>query len=1012
MALKHDAQGFLVGDPIDLSKAVADWAAIRDDVRAIRQAVLGIESALNRDAPEARASVPATPGRGAGLEEADPTVKAFNEVAQPMARDARQGADTARAPQNPQAVPARQALTGQPAQAARRERQIPVLLRAPAVPQTGGAGGNAARRDTESAAAITRAVAELRATRQAVTPAPAQPMGRDSRGRFVRGAAAARPAAGGGRGAGAGGPTDGERDGQDESALRSLGDRIVGAFKESGAGLEEADPTVKAFNEVAQPMARGYELLTGGDSQKKQEGWLRRIYGSLTGFRKDEGLFNKVAAKRLKAIEEKPVAEAGGGGGLFGGLLGMLGGLLKRIPGVGALAASAGGLLARGGGLLAGAGRMDAGAGRGLLGLGRGALRRIPIIGALLGGIGAATDIYDSETDDTLTRREKDQRAGKAVGGLAGTMGGMFAGAKLGALVGAFAGPVGAAIGGAIGGAAGLFFGDQAGQIIGTTVGGWVSDLRDADIPGKIAAAWTATTEAVMSAWNATVEGVKKGWDSVVSGFTAVGDGIGKAWGGFVDAAKAGWESFTGLFASIFDALKSIPVVGPAIEAAQAAMEKAADAVGGVVAGAKEMAGAAATAVKEKAVELGTKAAEGVKSGVEYLGNNTTVGKGIKAAGQGAAAIAEKAPAAAERAYNVTAAAAGSALEAIMPKGYRHKALFDGIKGGDSLTKYGSYTDEEAALVRELKTSGANTSANVKGGMSLEVQGKISAQAKRAGLDPVMMQKIAAMESGGNANAISSTGAIGIYQFTGQTASGVGIKNRFDVDQNIEGGMKLTKQNQAMLEDAKLPVTAENLYMMHQLGPKAAKEVIRGAASGKSKEELSADTQKAMNLNYGAKSKTAADYIATNKKALDDRYAAVTKDAGGAQTAVAKADSPSPAAGQVAAVSPAQPPAPAAKPAAVPAEPANPAVAQAVTPPATPNYVGPTATPVVAAVAVPPVPAGPQAAPVAEAPQVTVPMASNSARQPAVVVAGGGEVGQDLRERGIAHIATGGLGGA
>ena len=970
MALKHDAQGFLVGDPIDLSKAVADWAAIRDDVRAIRQAVLGIESALNRDA--------------------------------------RQGADTARAPQNPQAVPARQALTGQPAKAARRERQIPVLLRAPAVPQTGGAGGNAARRDTESAAAVTRAVAELRATRQAVTRAPAQPMGRDSRGRFVRGAAAARPAAGGGRGAGAGGPTDGERDGQDESALRSLGDRIVGAFKESGAGLEEADPTVKAFNEVAQPMARGYELLTGGDSQKKQEGWLRRIYGSLTGFRKDEGLFNKVAAKRLKAIEEKPVAEAGGGGGLFGGLLGMLGGLLKRIPGVGALAAGAGGLLARGGGLLAGAGRMAAGAGRGLLGLGRGALRRIPIIGALLGGIGAATDIYDSETDDTLTRREKDQRAGKAVGGLAGTMGGMFAGAKLGAMVGAFAGPVGAAIGGAIGGAAGLFFGDQAGQIIGTTVGGWVSDLRDADIPGKIAAAWTATTEAVMSAWNATVEGVKKGWDSVVSGFTAVGDGIGKAWGKFVDSAKAGWDAITSLFTSAYEGLKSLPVIGPAIESVEGAAKKAAEVVSSAATGAKELAEKAAGA----AVELGGQAVEGVKSGVEYLGNNTTVGRGIKAAGQGAAALAEKAAPAAERAYNVTAAAAGSALEAIMPKGYRHKALFDGIKGGDSLTKYGSYTDEEAARIRELKTSGANTSANVAGGMSPEVQDKISAQAKKAGLDPVMMQKIAAMESGGNANAISSTGAIGIYQFTGQTASGVGIKNRFDVDQNIEGGMKLTKQNQAMLEDAKLPVTAENLYMMHQLGPKAAKEVIRGAASGKSKEELSADTQKAMNLNYGAKSKTAADYIATNKKALDDRYAAVTKDTGGAQTAVAKADSPSPAAGQVAAVSPAQPPAPAAKPAAVPAEPANPAVAQAVTPPATPNYVGPTATPVVAAVAVPPVPAGPQAAPVAEAPQVTVPMASNSARQPAVVVAGGGEVGQDLRERGIAHIATGGLGGA
>ena len=70
---------------------------------------------------------------------------------------------------------------------------------------------------------------------------------------------------------------------------------------------------------------------------------------------------------------------------------------------------------------------------------------------------------------------------------------------------------------------------------------------------------------------------------------------------------------------------------------------------------------------------------------------------------------------------------------------YRHKAMFDGIKGGDDLAKYGTYTDAEAKRIRTLKTSAANTSANIPGGISQEIQDKISAQAKKHGLDPVMM---------------------------------------------------------------------------------------------------------------------------------------------------------------------------------------------------------------------------------------------------------------------------------
>lgn len=890
MAIKHDAQGFLVGDPIDLGHALKAWENIREDVRAIRRAITD-------------SGLAAAPGQSARGVERSPAIKVLKEVAQPMARSASGRRDTS-------------------------------LLRKPATPQTGGAGGNANRRDAQATAATSQAVAAVRAANQAVQKTVAKPAARDGRGRFVRGAG------------GPGVPSSGSGGGDhDESAIRSITNRLVGAMKESGAGMEEADPSVKAFREVAQPMARGYELMTGGGEDKKQTGLLRRIFSTLSVFRKEETAFSKAANKSLKSIEAKPAGKEGGNGGFWGTILSAIMGIgPSLLAGIGAVLSKIPGL----GGLFGGGAPGAAGASGGFF---KGALKKIPLLGSLLAIGGAAANIYDSENDDKLSRREKDRNAGKAIGGAGGTIGGMMAGAA----AGAFAGPVGMAIGGMVG----AFLGDQAGQIIGDKVGGWVNDLRSADIVGTITTAW----------------------DGVVAGFKSAYDAIGKTWGGFVDSAKAGWDTIAGLFSSAYEGLKSIPVIGPAIQAVEDAAKKTAEA-----------ASAAAASAKAKAVEVGTKAVEGAKAGVEYLGNNTTIGKGVKAAGQGAAVVAEKTASAAERAYNVTAATAGSALETVMPKGYRHKALFDGIKGGDSLTKYGSYTDEEAATIRGLKTSGANTSATVKGGMSPEVQDKISAQAKKAGLDPVMMQKIAAMESGGNSNAVSSTGAVGIYQFTGQTASGVGIKNRFDVDQNIEGGMKLTRQNQAALEKAGLPVSAENLYMMHQLGPKAAQEVIRGAADGKSKDELSADTQKAMNLNYGANSKTAADYIATNKKALDDRYASVTKDTGGVQTAIAKANSPQLPAETSAVASAATVQAP-----ATPAAPATKAVP-----------VAPVA-PVVASVSAPPVSVAPSVPAVAEAPPITVPMASNADSRPAIIAAQTKDVGQDVRDRGIAHIVTGGL---
>ncbi|GAB1368493.1 hypothetical protein MASR1M42_10420 [Azonexus hydrophilus] len=98
----------------------------------------------------------------------------------------------------------------------------------------------------------------------------------------------------------------------------------------------------------------------------------------------------------------------------------------------------------------------------------------------------------------------------------------MLAGAKLGAMAGAIGGPIGVAIGGVLGGAVGMFFGDRAGQIIGDTVGGWVSDLREADIPGKI-----------VGARDATIDFLKKGWDGAL-------EKLSDAWKGIKDAGSRG----------------------------------------------------------------------------------------------------------------------------------------------------------------------------------------------------------------------------------------------------------------------------------------------------------------------------------------------------------------------------------------------------------------------------------------------------------------------------------------
>lgn len=251
------------------------------------------------------------------------------------------------------------------------------------------------------------------------------------------------------------------------------GDAAIAARLASvAARIEPADPSVRAMREVAEPLQRGFDLFRGD----KQTSWLKKIFDRFSLFHKQQSVYNRVTKETLEKIERKPVS----GGSKYG-----KGGSswLDKIPGLAVAAAMLG---KAGSGILKGGKSL----GRGAFGL----LKRVPVLGALLAGGGAASDIFGSENDNTLSRQQKDKAAGKSIGGWTGSLGGIAAGAA----AGSFLGPVGTVVGGVVGG----FLGDQAGQVIGEKFGGWVNDLRNADIPGKITAAWDSAVEKFSSAWD------------------------------------------------------------------------------------------------------------------------------------------------------------------------------------------------------------------------------------------------------------------------------------------------------------------------------------------------------------------------------------------------------------------------------------------------------------------------------------------------------------------------------
>lgn len=193
----------------------------------------------------------------------------------------------------------------------------------------------------------------------------------------------------------------------------------------------------------------------------------------------------------------------------------------------------------------------------------------------------------------------------------------------------------------------------------------------------------------------------------------------------------------------------------------------------------------------------------------------------------------------------------------------------DLVRGESKGLEKGRYTEEEQKAIAEARLNGEKFRGG--SGLSEDQKTVIGQTAKKYGVDPNAMAAMAHIESGGNAKAVSATGATGMFQLTGGTAKQYGVKNRFDQTENTEAAAKLMRDNASALTKAGIEPTRENLYLAHQQGAGGAIQILN-AANGKG--QISPEVAKNMGLNYG--NMDPKEYLAKNKAKVEEAYKIVT----------------------------------------------------------------------------------------------------------------------------------------
>ena len=101
------------------------------------------------------------------------------------------------------------------------------------------------------------------------------------------------------------------------------------------------------------------------------------------------------------------------------------------------------------------------------------------------------------------------------------------------------------------------------------------------------------------------------------------------------------------------------------------------------------------------------------------------------------------------------------------------------LKGVPSTAMDKSY---EGTFDSQAKSENAKSIGNV-----------IYSMAQKYGVDPALIQQVVKAESGYNSKATSPVGAMGLMQLMPGTAASYGVKNAYDVQQNVDGGTHFLK---------------------------------------------------------------------------------------------------------------------------------------------------------------------------------------------------------------------------
>lgn len=86
----------------------------------------------------------------------------------------------------------------------------------------------------------------------------------------------------------------------------------------------------------------------------------------------------------------------------------------------------------------------------------------------------------------------------------------------------------------------------------------------------------------------------------------------------------------------------------------------------------------------------------------------------------------------------------------------------------------------------------------------------IARVAQEEGVDEALVRAVVRAESGGNPNAVSPKGAMGLMQLMPGTAEAMGVSNPFDPEQNLRGGMRLLRGLLNEFGDVRLALAAYN----------------------------------------------------------------------------------------------------------------------------------------------------------------------------------------------------------